>query len=313
MINRTLIRQKTIQVVYAYFLRQNVNEAAAEKELMFSLNKSFDLYHSLLLLLPEMLYFAQNRIEIRRAKLQPTEEDLNPNMRFVENRFLNQLAANKELNDYRAKMTRSWAEQPEFIRRLFEKVERDKVYKEYMAMPSSTYDEDRDFCRAIYKRFIVGNDELDDLFEEQSLYWNDDKTIVDTFVLKTFRLFEEANGEDQPLLPQFKAEDDKEFATILLHKAMSCREELTDICDSHLQNWDKERVAFMDRVIMVVALAEIMAFPTIPVNVTLNEYVEIARFYSTPKSVQFVNGVLDQAIKALDAEGRLIKTPIEKK
>lgn len=307
MINRTLIRQKTVQVLYAYFLRQNATANAAEKELTFSLTKAYDLYHSLLLLLPELMYFASNRIEIRRGRQLPTEEDLNPNMRFVENQFLNQLAANNQLNDYKQNLRHLWSEQDEFVRRLFEKIEKSPLYADYMSQPFESYDADREFVRRLYKTFVVGNDELDELFEEQSLYWNDDKTIVDTFVLKTIRQFEPANGADQPLLPDYGNDDDRTFGVKLLRKAVDGYDAYSALIDAQLVNWDKDRVAFMDRVIMVIALAELTGFPAIPVTVTLNEYVEVAKYYSTPKSAQFINGILDRITKALQGEGKLIK------
>lgn len=307
MINRTLIRQKTVQVLYAYFLRQNTTPGAAEKELTFSLTKAYDLYNSLLLLLPELMYYASNRIEMRRARQLPTEEDLHPNMRFVENQLLNQLAVNTQLNDYKQNLRHLWSEQDEFVRRLFEKIEKSPLYADYMAKPFESYDEDREFVRRLYKTFVVGNDEMDELFEEQSLYWNDDKTIVDTFVMKTIRQFDPANGADQPLLPDYRDDEDRTFGAKLLRKAISSYDSYNELIDTQLVNWDKERVAFMDRVIMVIALAELTSFPAIPVTVTLNEYVEIAKYYSTPKSAQFINGILDRITKALQAEGKLVK------
>lgn len=307
MINRALIRLKVVQILYAYFIRENNNVDAAEKELSFSLSKSHDLYCYLLLLMVELMYFAQNRIDVRKSKLRPTEEDLNPNMRFVENRFINQLARNKELAEYKEDLKRSWIDEEEFVRSLFDRIEKSNLYAEYMAMPSSTYDEDREFWRKLYKTFIVGNDQLDDLFEDQSLYWNDDKTIIDTFVLKTIKHFEEANGDDQALMRQYRDEEDCTFAVQLLKKAMTGAEDFQQIIDSHCRNWDNERIAFMDRVILVAALAEVTTFPSIPLSVTLNEYIEISKFYSTPKSSSFINGVLDAAIKQLKNDGKLMK------
>lgn len=307
MINRTLIRLKVVQILYAYLLRENGNADAAEKELTFSLTKASDLYHYLLLLMVEIMYFAEDRITMRRNKLRPTEAELHPNMRFVENRFIRQLAANKQLAAYKETLKRTWADENETVRRLYDAIEHSPIYAEYMAKPEVTYEDDVELWKRLYKAFIVDNEQLDELFEEQSLYWNDDKSTIDTFVLKTIRRFEEANGADQPLLNDFRDEEDRVFASQLMRRAVENAADYQQIIDEHSANWDKERIAFMDRVIMVVALAEITSFPSIPVNVSLNEYLEITKYYSTPKSASFVNGVLDNAVKALKEKGVIDK------
>ena len=307
MINRTLIRLKVVQILYAYFLRSSNNVDAAEKELHFSMSKAYDLYNFLLALLPEIMYYAQNRIEIRRSKMQPTEEDLHPNMRFVENVFINQLAENEQLAENRMDKKYSWRDHEEFVRRLFEKIEQSPLYTEYMNAESTTYDEDRDLWRKIYKQFVVGNADLDELLESISLYWNDDKETVDTFVLKTIKRFEEKNGPRQPLMEEFRDEEDRDYAVKLLRRTILNESEYRTLMESHSQNWDKDRIAFMDRVIMTTAIAEMLSFPAIPVSVTINEYVEIAKYYSTSKSGGFINGVLDAIAKELMGNGKLMK------
>lgn len=307
MINRTLIRLKIVQILYAYFIRQNNNAEAAEKELLFSLSKAHDLYNNMLLLMVALARYAENRIEMRRCRLQPSEEDLHPNMRFVENAFIRQLASNEQLEEYNKHAKLSWDDQEGYVRSLFEKVEQSDIYKEYMEMPSSTYEEDRDLWRKLYKHVISADEELDGVLEGMSLYWNDDREIVDTFVLKTIKRFEQENGAQQELQPQYRSEEDQEFALKLLRKAIANVQEYQQMIDAHCHNWDKERVAFMDRVIMTVALAEIISFPNIPLSVSFDEYVELAKAYSTPKSASFVNGVLDATVKDLKKENKLVK------
>lgn len=307
MINRALIRQKVVQILYSYFLRGNSNVDAAEKELLFSLSKAFELYNFLLALMPEIMYYASNRIELRRAKLQPTYDDLHPNMRFVENAFINQLAANSQLEENRKDAKYSWRDNEDFVHRLFEQIEASPLYESYMSAQSTTYEEDRDFWRKIYKSFIVDNDELDELLESLSLYWNDDKAIIDTFVLKTIKHFEEGNGAQQPLLSEFRDDDDLQFATKLLRKAILNAADYQKLIDDHSQNWDKDRIAFMDYVILTAAITEIVTFPNIPTSVSLNEYIEIAKYYSTPKSSSFINGIADAVVKKLQQEGKLTK------
>lgn len=307
MINRTLIRLKIVQILYSHFIRENSNAEAAEKELLFSLSKAYDLYNSMLLLLVELTRYAENRIEMRRCRLQPTEEDLNPNMRFVENAFVRQLASNAQLAEYAKHQKHSWSDVEEYVRHLFETIEQSDIYKEYMEKPSSSYEEDRELWRKLYKNVVSTDEELDNVLENMSLYWNDDRGIVDTFVLKTIKRFEQENGAQQELLPEFKSEEDRAFALKLLRKAIAHADEYQQMIDSHCHNWDKERVAFMDRVIMTVALAEIINFPNIPLSVSYDEYVEIAKAYSTPKSAAFVNGVLDAVARDLKKENKLMK------
>lgn len=307
MINRALIRLKIVQIVYAYYQNGNKNLDATEKELLFSISKAYDLYNYLLLLMVNLTDYALKRIENAKLKKLATPDDLNPNMRFVENKFAAQLQVNAMLNDYANRQKRSWFDHEDFLKQLYEKIQTSDIYREYMAMPSSTYAIDREFWRKLYKTFIYGNADLDNLLEELSLYWNDDKEIVDTFVLKTINRFDEANGADQPLLPEFKDDEDRNFAIRLLRRSILNCDEYRRLISDNTRNWDLNRVAFMDVVIMQVALAEILSFSNIPISVTLNEFVEIAKYYSTPKSGAFVNGTLDGIVKKLKREGKIIK------
>lgn len=307
MINRELIRLKVIQVIYAYYQNEGKNVEAAEKELFFSLSKAHDLYNYLLLLMVEVTRFADRRIDNRRHKLRPTYEDLNPNTRFIDNAFMAQLAANEQLAEYSENQKRSWEDESEFVKRLFERIEASGIYQEYMAKDSLTYEDDRELWRKLYRTFIAQNDEIDELLEEQSLYWNDDKAIVDTFVLKTIKRFEPEKGAGQELMPEYRDDEDKEFARKLFRNAIKNAEVYRNLMAENAKNWNMERLAFMDILIMQVALAEILSFPSIPVSVSLNEYVEIAKMYSTPKSGSFVNGMLDTIVNQLKKENKLSK------
>lgn len=307
MVNRVLIRLKIVQIVYAYYQNGSKNVDSAEKELMFSLSKAYDLYNYLLILMVALTNYAQKRIEAGKAKLAPTAEELYPNMKFVENKFVAQLSTNKQLLDYVEKQKRSWSNEEEFVKRLFEKIVNSDIYKEYMASKEASYEEDRELWRKLYKTFIYNNEALDSLLEDQSLYWNDDKEIIDTFVLKTIKRFDENNGADQELLPEFKDDDDQEFARRLFRRAILNCDYYRHLISENTKNWELDRVAFMDVIIMQCALAEILSFPNIPISVSLNEYVEIAKAYSTNKSGSFVNGTLDGIVKELKKEGKLAK------
>ena len=307
MINRVLIRLKVIQVVYAYYQNGGKNLEAAEKELFYSLSKAYDLYKYLLTLMIEVTLFADRRIDNRRHKLRPTYEDLNPNTRFIDNAFMAQLMQNTQLEEFRANQKRTWDDEGDFVKHLFERIEETKAYQEYMAKETLTYEDDRELWRKLYRTTIAQNDEIDEILEEQSLYWNDDKAIVDTFVLKTIKRFEPENGAEQELMPEYKDDEDKEFARKLLRTTITNAEAYRKLMENNAKNWDMERFAFMDILIMQVALAEIFSFPSIPVSVSLNEYVEIAKMYSTPKSGGFINGMLDGIVNQLKSENKLNK------
>jgi len=307
MINRVLIRLKIVQIVYAYYQNGGKNLDTAEKELFFSLSKAYDLYNYLLLLMVEITKQAERKQSAAKSKLLPTAEELYPNTKFVDNRFIAQLEVNKQLLDFSETQKKTWENESEFVKSLCEKIMDSDIYKEYMASETSSYEEDRELWRKIYKRIIFNNPELDQVLEDQSLYWNDDKEIVDTFVLKTIKRFEEKNGAKQELLPEFKDEEDQDFARRLFRRTILNADYYRHLISENTRNWDLDRVAFMDVVIMQIALAEILSFPNIPVSVSLNEYVEIAKLYSTPKSGSFINGTLDGIVNVLKKENKLTK------
>ena len=307
MINRVLIRLKIVQIIYAYYKNSGKTIKATEDEVFFSLSKAYDLYNYMLLLMVGITHYAADRISFLSMKIRPTENDKNPNLKFVNNRFIAQLERNEKLVKFAEKSKFNWVDNSDLLRRLLDEIEDSDIYKEYMAAETSSYEEDKELWRKLYKAFIFDNEELDALLEEQSLYWNDDKSIVDSFVLKTIKRFEEKNAATQQLLPEYKDVADMEFARKLFHNAITNAEQYRELMSSNSKNWDMSRLAFMDVVIMQVALAEIMTFDDVPLSVTLNEYVEIAKHYSTVKSGSFVNGMLDTITKKLRQENKINK------
>ena len=307
MINRVLIRLKIVQIIYAYYQNGGKNLDTAEKELFFSLSKAYDLYNYLLLLMVEVTKQANKKLNAAKNKLIPTKEELFPNTKFVENRFIAQLEVNKQLLDFAGNQKKTWENEADFVKSLCEQIMESDIYKEYMASETSSYEEDREVWRKIYKKIIFNNAELAQVLEDQSLYWNDDKEIVDTFVLKTIKRFEEKNGAKQELLPEFKDDEDQDFARRLFRRAILNSDYYRHLISENTKNWDLDRVAFMDVIIMQIALAEVLSFPNIPVSVSLNEYVEIAKLYSTPKSGGFINGTLDGIVNQLKKENKLTK------
>ncbi len=307
MINRALLRIKIVQILYSYYKSDGKSFPVAEKELFHSIEKTYDLYYHLLQLSIEITQYAAERIETKRNKLRPTEEDLNPNTRFIENKFVAQLADNIQFNEYLQAHKLSWINDSEIIKVLFDQVVASDFYIEYMNAPSADYAADKDIWRKIFKKIILQSEDLDDSIQDQNIYWTDDIEMVVSFIIKTIKRFDESKGEEQPLLPMFKDEEDSEFASKLMRIVLTKGPEFREMIDANTKNWELDRIAFMDIVIMEVALAELLNFPTIPVNVTLNEYIEIAKNYSTDKSGTFINGVLDNIVGQLKKENKLIK------
>ena len=306
MINREIIRIKIVQLTYAYYQNGNKNIDTAEKELFFSLSKAYDLYNYLLALMVAVAKEAKRRLEIAESKAR-REGTEKPSARFAFNRFTLQLEENKQLSEFIGSQKHTWTDEPEFVGKLFEQIEQSQIYKDYMASKEDNYAADRELWRKIYRTLIQDNPDLDALFEEQSLYWNDDKEIVDTFVLKTIKRFDEQNGSKQELLPEYDSEEDKDYARKLFRASILNADEYQRYMSEASRNWDFSRLAYMDVVIMQIAIAELMTFPSIPVSVTINEFVEIAKLYSTPKSGGYINGMLDTIARHLIKTGRLMK------
>ena len=308
MINRELIRLKLVQIAYSYYQNGSKNPAAAEKELLLSLSRAYDLYNTMLLLMVELNRMALRMLEMRQSRAKRLGENSGMSAKFVENRFMLQLESNKQLREYRENQQRfDWADQEEYVRSLYSKIEESEFYQAYMNSGKDSYEEDREIWRLIYRHLICNNEELDAVLEEMDLYWNDDKVIVDTFVLKTINRFTAESTDDQPLMPEYKDSSDQEFAIRLLQKAIANKDYYYDLIASTTRKWDIKRVALMDRIILQLALAEIISFPGIPVSVSINEYVEIAKMYSTNKSGKYINATLDNIAKRLIEENKLIK------
>lgn len=307
MINRILIRVKVLQVVYAYYQKSSKDLKSAENELMRSLNKSYDLYHYLLWLIVTLTHTEQKRLDSLKHKYLPTQEELNPNTRFIDNRFAEQLRTNEALSSFINAKGSIWTEEDTgFIRNLLNEIIKSEIYQEYLEA-SDSYENDKEFWRKVFKKMILENIELEELLEEKSIYWDSDLEIIGTFVLKTIKRFSEDNGIKEELLPMYKNQEDVQFALQLLHKTITDHNENEALIDKQIKNWDLERIALIDLYIMQIAIAEIKNFPSIPVSVSLNEYIDLARFYSTPKSSNFINGILDSIVNELKTEGKLFK------
>ncbi len=306
MINRKLIRVKIVQLTYAYYQNGHHNMDTAEKELLFSLSKAYDLYNYLLGLIVAITQEERRRVDIatRRADREGTET---PSQRFAFNKFATQLEENKQLNLFMEDKKMSWENDVEAVRKLCDQIEQSPLYQEYMMSDAEDYETDRELWRRIYRTLIQGNEDLDAILEEKSLYWNDDKEIVDTFVLKTIKRFDPANKADQELLPEYDDTEDREYALKLFRSTILNADTYQRYMSETSRNWNFSRLAYMDVVLMQIAIAEMLTFPNIPISVTINEYVDLAKLYSTPKSGGYINGMLDAIARHLVDTGRLLK------
>jgi N utilization substance protein B len=307
MINRNLIRIRIVQIVYSWYQNTNNDLRKTEKELLFGLQKSYDLYYYLLLLMVELTKAYESRVEAKRNKHLPSHDDLNPNTHLINNKFMLQLRDNEQLKKQLAERPMIWDADNSFVKNLLDRILASEPYSDYTQLVAPTYEQDRELWRKVFKKFIYLNEELDEILEDECIYWNDDVEIVQTFVLKTIKRFEEEKGALQPLLPMFKDDEDREFALKLLHETILNEKMYRGLIEKHTDKWDFDRIAFMDLVIMQVALSEILTFESIPTSVSLNEYIEIAKSYSTPKSGTFINGILDAIVHEIKEENRIFK------
>jgi len=303
MISRRLLRIKALTALYALNRREDNDLVRAETELMFSIDKTYDLYHYLLLLVLEIADIASEKIDFGLQKKMPSPEDLSPRTRFVDNRVIAQLRMNSDLRDYLDNKKLSWVNFQHIPRQLFVRMTSWGVYDEYMNNQNENFISDKKFIIKLITELFLNSEELGSCLEEQSIYWNDDLEYVSAMLEKTLKKFKADSGENVPLMPLFKNEEDREFVKLLFRKAVMKADTYSELIDKNTTNWEVERIALMDILVMRLALTEIIEFPEIPVKVTLNEYIEIAKYYCTSKSSNFVNGILDNIVKEIREKG----------
>lgn len=311
MINRALIRLKVVQLVYSFYQNEGKDLLSATEELEFSLHKSYELYHQLLILLIEMRRVAEHREQLRNEKAalvgKKNTDIVSTDAVFAQNKFLMQLEQNEQLAKFAEQNGSIWRENEQMVRALYLNLVENEYFVRYIDTEDFGYDADREIVRKLYKTLIVDNEEIDAILEEQSIYWNDDKETIDSFVLKTIKRFGPETTADYALLPDYATKEDKAFAQDLFRATIQRGDEIRGMLSTSTRNWDFERLAFMDIIIMQTAMAEILNFPTIPVNVTIYEYIGIARVYSAPRSYSYINGMLDNVVRRLRNEDKLMK------
>jgi transcription antitermination protein NusB len=307
MISRRILRIKILQILYAYYSSDNPSINKFEKELNFSIIKTFDLYHYIFVLLQDVVRYAESRIELAKAKNLPTLEDLNPNTKFIDNLIIKQISENEQFNKYISATKLSWVNHPEMIKNLFLMIKDSPDFIAYMNNPERDYSQDKDLIISLLENEVYNFQMFYQALEEQSIYWNDDVDFVISMVIKTIKGFKKDDMAETKLMSLYKNDEDRLFAINLYRKAVLNDDEYRKMVEKFIQNWDIERIAFMDIIIMQVAIAELIEFPSIPTKVTLNEYIEISKLYSTPKSGTFINGVLDKIILYLKDENLIQK------
>ena len=308
MLNRRHLRIKILQMLYAFYQSGEENLLKFENELLGSIERMYDLYLLLLLTMPELVHAAENRLEDKKKKLRPTPDDLNPNMKFVENRVFKKIQESQSIIKTAELHKANWvgAEKQEIFRKLFLQIQESELYFEYMNDPENSFENDKSFAVNLFKTEIANSELLHHFFEESSIHWMDDLDHTCSMVLKTIKSSEEKEGFS--ILPLYKPHDsEKEFVVDLFRKTVSMNSENELLIDELTKNWELDRIAKMDVILLKMGITELQIFPEIPTKVTLNETIEISKYYSTPKSNTFINGILDKAIDRLKNDKKIVK------
>ncbi len=308
MLNRRHLRIKVLQALYAFLQSDNDNLAAGQKELFHSIDKMYDMYIYFLQIFQELPRFEEIRIEEAKRKRVPTKEDLAPNMKFVNNRLIKQLAANKHLQDLSEDHRINWLGdiEQDMLKKMYQYIRTTEIYQEYMESSENSYEEDKAFIVKLFKKEVCNFNLLHHFFEERSIYWQDDMDHICSMVIKTLKQFNQNTDEYHRVFDQYK-DDEEEYAKTLFRRALTNEKEHEEIISKYTKNWESERLAKMDMLLMNLAITEAIEFRSIPLKVSLNEYIEISKFYSTPKSNGFINGVLDKVFEDLKNDGTIKK------
>jgi len=312
MLTRRHIRIKILQNIYAIEVSCEYDIQNAEDKLIKSIESLYDLYIYQLSFIKEIMEFAEYKISERRKKRLPSPEDLNPNLRFIENEFLLALVNNPTLNREISRLKISWGNYPEIIRNIYTAFTNSEEYKQYMTSDECSFSQDKKIVSTLYFDYILASENFEKLFDDMVAGWSDDIAVAAFFMQKTFNAIKSGQSFKQ-LPPLFKNDDkndeegDYRFMIDLQRKILLHNDEYQQTIATHTRNWDYDRIPHTDVIILKLALAELQNFPTIPIKVTLNEYIELAKMFSPPKSCLFINGILDKLIIKLIEDGKINK------
>jgi N utilization substance protein B len=307
MVSRRLLRIKILKALYGHFKSGDKTINASEKELFQSIEKTYDLYHYIMQLLVEVADYAQSRIDIGKQKYLPSPEEKNPNTKFVDNIIIGQLRRNEQLNKRLHQNSLSWENNPELVKKLYMNMLSKPYYKVYMADSSRSFEQDQAFALEFFWNEIEDFEDLYQILEDQSIYWIDDVEFELGMIIKTIKKFKEDQPSYASLMPLYKDNADYEFTKRLFRKATVNHLEYRQIVDEYTSNWDVDRIAYMDILIMIEAIAEMIEFKEMPIKISMNEFIELSKLFSTPNSSTFVNGVLDKVVKSLTEKGIIVK------
>ncbi|MFA8299802.1 MAG: transcription antitermination factor NusB [Hyphomicrobiales bacterium] len=306
------MRIKVLQALYAFRQSDNDNLAQGEKQLITGIDKLYELYIHQLSFLVELARFAEQRIEESKNKLLPTEQDLNPNTRFIENKFIKQISDNKDFRRKEENYKISWSEEIEMVRKFYLIIKGTDEYQDYMNASSCSYGDDKAFVEIIIDKYLSEFSLLQDYYEDRSIYWSDDYYLVLIMLSKTLKSWKEHYDEYWRIPVIFwndtdQSNEDYDFLKKLFRVCIMKSKEYEEIVKEKTKNWELDRVATMDILIIKMAISEFLNFPTIPVKVTMNEYIEISKYFSTPKSKIFINGILDKLISEFNEAEKIHK------
>jgi transcription antitermination protein NusB len=310
MLNRRHLRIKVLQQLYAYSQSENQNYGTSEKELMASIDKMDDLYILYLQLLPEIVRHHMLKIEDRKRRSRPTQEDLHPKMNFVNNQFIQKVNENFGLQQKINSLKMNWVGdlKQDILKKLLIHIEESEAFQNYLTIEEPSFDQDKDFSLKLFKTEVCNFPLLLNYFDDERVNWQDDYDHIFSMVLKSLKTISATSDENHILVMDLYKDDEEEYTRTLFRKSVMWYDEQTEMLGNYTKNWDAERLAKMDILIMNLAITEAKSFPSIPLKVTLNEYIEIAKFYSTPKSNTFINGVLDKIFEDLKKSGAIKKT-----
>jgi len=314
MLSRRVLRIKTMQAIYAFMQGDTDNMDAAEKNLLKSIAQIQDLLIYQFSVLLELRDYAEKAAEVAMKKHLPTAEDLNPNKKFINNRVARILDKNKTFQKYYDNLKINWSGQSDLIKKIFNEIKNSREYGLYLNSPDDDYKHDISFISLVYELFMIEREEFQTLYEEQNLHWANDFDIANYLIVKSLKGMKEDYSEEVPFFSLFSStnftedNEDKEFVLTLFRKTILHNPEYNKMIEKKLENWEFDRIALMDIILINMALCEILEFPTIPIKVSLNEYIEISKIYSTPKSSIFVNGILDKIAKYLKDNNKVKKT-----
>lgn len=311
MISRRYLRTKTMQALYAHSMKPYEDMLTAQTTLVKTIKNCYVLFLWFFSILPEVTFYRKNKLEDLRNKHNPTEEDLNPNTKFVDNKVIEQIEENTTLQALFKANHIDWSNDGDFIPRLFHILEETDFYQAYMANPSRSYEEDKKLVLNIIEKILGTDDHIRWFFSEKETNWLDDYEEALMMFYKNVQKFKLKDGNESKIQPLFKdPKEDEQFVRDLFRKTIEKDEEYEALIESKLQNWELERVIGMDILLMKMAICELLEFPTIPIKVTMNEYIDLAKLYSSEKSQLFINGILDRLIVDFKEQGRIVKTGI---